>query len=658
MQRWSVMVVVAASLVVGALPAGSPAASRAPSACPAGSGAWRVGAAKADITPTQWPVAEAAYGIGRLAVGAAHPFYARAVAIQSCTNGQTIVLAAIDSQGYFAGYKEDPPSAVTAPTTGYGTAAIRQIVARDTGLPTADVLVASTHTHNSPDSVGVWGGGTVANNKAPYLERVRTQTVKAIEAAMAALRPARLSVGSADISTLQSTFTQVARDPADYPVDHTLRVLQATDANDCSPIATLVNASVHATAAGEIDGPKGDQSKGLIDPDWPGRVADALEQSLPGDGAVVVAGALGRVQPAFPAHTDPKSQDQSAEATAYGAVMERRVQTALADAQPVAPGPVQVVEAQLQEELAEPALVPLFADESGVSDPRTGKLALGGVMRSIIPPFAAGPALSADLQTFRVGGLLMAGVPGEPYPEVATELAKRVRSASTPFVFGLAEDQLGYTPPAFEYPVVAVEDGSDEGIFSINSHFGDDVITQHLSAAQALGFPTTGGYNGATAGPVQPPDQNATYPTPPSPPEPQEKPLALSCGGGPRDMGATVTSITPGGASATVSADGSHVQVAGVAQVSLPSTHRCVSRRALTIHLARHRGVRILSAAVLVPGHRAHVRFGRRLRAAISLGGLPPGRFRVQIVVRLLSHGHPRTLRITRTYHTCVPRRR
>ena len=162
MQRLMVLVVVAASVLVGAWPAGSPAAARAPSVCPAGAGAWRVGASKADITPTQWPVAEAAYGIGRLAVGAAHPFYARAIAIQSCTNGQTIVLAAIDSQGYFAGYKEDPPStSLTAPSTGYGTAAIRQIVAQDTGLPSADVLVASTHTHNSPDSVGVWGGGTV-----------------------------------------------------------------------------------------------------------------------------------------------------------------------------------------------------------------------------------------------------------------------------------------------------------------------------------------------------------------------------------------------------------------------------------------------------------------------------------------------------------------
>jgi len=642
MQRLMVLVVVAASVLVGSLPAGSPAAARAPSVCPAGSGAWRVGASKADITPTQWPVAEAAYGIGRLAVGAAHPFYARAIAIQSCTNGQTIVLAAIDSQGYFAGYKEDPPStSLMAPSTGYGTAAIRQIVAQDTGLPSADVLVASTHTHNSPDSVGVWGGGTVANNKAPYLARVKAQTVMAIEAAVGALRPARLSVGSADISTLQSTLPQVARDPAHYPVDHTLRVLQATDANDCSPIATLVNASVHATAAGEIDGPKGDQSKGLIDPDWPGRVAASLERALPGEGALVMAGALGRVQPAFPAHTDPKSVDQSAEATAYGAIMERRVQTALTDAQPVAPGPVGVVEAHLQEELAEPALVPLFADEAGVSDPRTGKLALGGLMRSIVAPFAAGPALTADLQTFRVGGLLMAGVPGEPYPEVATELAKRVRSGSSPFVFAMAEDQLGYTPPAFEYPVVAVQDGSDEGIFTINSHFGDDIIAQHLSAAQALSFPTTAGYNGATAGPVTPPDQNASYAAPSSPTEPPEKPLALPCGGAGRGgKGAAVTAIP------------------GVAAVRLPSSRRCVSRRTFTIHLTRHRGVRILSAAVLVPGRRLAVHSGGRLSTSIDLRGLPPGRFRVRIVIRLASRGHRRTLRITRNYRTCVAGRR
>ncbi|MCU1586927.1 MAG: hypothetical protein JWN31_420, partial [Frankiales bacterium] len=82
-----------------------------------------------------WPVGEAAYGIGRMAAGAAHPFYARVVAVRSCADGATAVFAALDSQGYFTAYKEDPAGAVIDPTMGYGTTAIRALASRATGVP-------------------------------------------------------------------------------------------------------------------------------------------------------------------------------------------------------------------------------------------------------------------------------------------------------------------------------------------------------------------------------------------------------------------------------------------------------------------------------------------------------------------------------------------
>jgi hypothetical protein len=176
----------------------------------------------------------------------------------------------------------------------------------------------------------------------------------------------------------------------------------------------------------------------------------------------------------------------------------------------------------LTEELAEPALAALFFDEAGTSQ-------LHGVMRSVVPPYTTGAAFAAEVQTFRIGNLMFAGAPGEAYPEVATELAKRVRAGAAPFVFGLADDQLGYTPPAFEYPVVALVDGGDEGFFTINSHFGDDIINRHLTAARQLGFTATGSYNGATAGPVNPPDQQNPPPQGQNPPEPHETSAPLDC---------------------------------------------------------------------------------------------------------------------------------
>jgi len=114
---------------------------------------------------------------------------------------------------------------------------------------------------------------------------------------------------------------------------------------------------------------------------------------------------------------------------------------------------------------------------------------------------------------------------------VATVPAARVHTQIPPFTVGLAEDQLGYTPPAFEYPVVALADGGDEGFFTLNAHHGDDIINTHLSNAAALGLPVTGGsYDGVTAGPVNPPGQNTPAPDPQNAPYPAT-PAPGACAG-------------------------------------------------------------------------------------------------------------------------------
>ncbi|MCU1600903.1 MAG: hypothetical protein JWO22_1612 [Frankiales bacterium] len=511
-----VRALVAALAFLPALAVLSPHAQAA-TRCPAGV-TFLAGAAKADITPRVWPVAEAAYSIGRLGRSAAHPFYARALALRSCSNGQTVVLTAIDSQGYFAAYKEDPLG-----SEGYGADGIRSAASRVTGVPASHLVISATHTHNSPDSVGVWGGGSQPNNGAPYLSVVKAGTVSAIRRAVAALRPAELLVGTADISSLQSTVGQVAADPTDYPVDNQLRVLQAVDATSCAPISTLVDASVHATVAGEIKDRAGHD---VIDPDWPGRVAGDLERLLPGEVPVVVPGAVGRTQPRFPKGQQPASKDQLVQIAAYGDILTRRVGTALASATPLAAGPVLAQQAFLQEEIEDPALVALFYDEQGVPGP-SGAPELGGLMRSVLPPYTTGNLVRAEAQLLRVGDVALATTPGEAYPQNATELRARITDRAT-FLIGTANDQVGYSPPAYEYPFVALADGGDEGVFTINPHLGADLVNSHLAAARAAGFTTTGQEPYLGTGPLVPPDQG-TPTDPPAKPEPAERPLRLSC---------------------------------------------------------------------------------------------------------------------------------
>jgi hypothetical protein len=86
---------------------------------------------------------------------------------------------------------------------------------------------------------------------------------------------------------------------------------------------------------------------------------------------------------------------------------------------------------------------------------------------------------------------------------------------------------------------------------------------------------------------------------------------------------------------------------------SLPA-HACLSRRRFLIRVHRPRGVRLVSAEVLVNGRRVAVRRGRRLTAPVDLRHLPRGRFAVTIKART-NTGH--TITASRHYLNCTPKR-
>ena len=102
---------------------------------------------------------------------------------------------------------------------------------------------------------------------------------------------------------------------------------------------------------------------------------------------------------------------------------------------------------------------------------------------------------------------------------------------------------------------------------------------------------------------------------------------------------------------ATTLPQGSSAAAASV--IALPSTRACVSRRAFSIRLRGARGERVVRAVVRVQG-RPPLTVTRRLSAAIVLKGLPKGRWTIRVDVTTTK----RTLKLTRAYRTCAPKRR
>ncbi|HMO35760.1 MAG TPA: hypothetical protein PKA06_06945, partial [Gemmatales bacterium] len=125
----------------------------------------QVGFAEKDITPEvgpdKPPVYIAGFGQNRIADGIQDPLFARAVVLSDGTS--KIALVSLDIVGFFY------PHAMR----------VRE------ALPGfAHVVVSSTHNHEGPDTMGLWGPNPFKNGIDPaYLKRVEEQSIAAVKEA-------------------------------------------------------------------------------------------------------------------------------------------------------------------------------------------------------------------------------------------------------------------------------------------------------------------------------------------------------------------------------------------------------------------------------------------------------------------------------------------
>ncbi len=136
---------------------------------------------------------------------------------------------------------------------------------------------------------------------------------------------------------------------------------------------------------------------------------------------------------------------------------------------------------------------------------------LGGykIERSTTPPWGYGDVFVSDVTTLRVGDIPFYAVPGEPYPSIKFTLDQQVK-APVQFIFGLANDQLGYVEEPPDYNGAFQCSTTDEWFFTISPVFGGDVARLERRNAKALGFGVSGSAL-AAYGPGQvPPSTNCT----------------------------------------------------------------------------------------------------------------------------------------------------
>ncbi|MEM9934750.1 MAG: neutral/alkaline non-lysosomal ceramidase N-terminal domain-containing protein [Bacteroidota bacterium] len=164
------------------------------------------------------------------------------------------------------------------------------------------VIVSSTHTHEGPDVIGMWGNGDYSSGvKSTYIDYLINQAARSVVEAVDKLRVAELRV--AHDLTGAAHLVEDSRPP--YVMDAGLMVLQAVDTATKATLGTLVEWSNH---------PETLWNENLhITSDFPHYVREALEQGVfhqdsliregLGGTAVYLTGSIGGLMttsPSFP----------------------------------------------------------------------------------------------------------------------------------------------------------------------------------------------------------------------------------------------------------------------------------------------------------------------------------------------------------------------
>jgi hypothetical protein len=395
------------------------------------------GFAEADITPAveTKPVYLAGFGNNRKATGIHDRLKARAVVLG---DGKTkLALVSVDLVGFFHG-------------------SVLNVRKQLSGFDY--VLVSSTHNHEGPDTLGLWGPTTPLPRSGidpDYMKFIEKQVAQAVRDADKNAKPATARLGSVKAPELLHD----GREP--YVKHDDLVVLEFSAAGG-QLLGVLVQWNNH---------PETLSSKNtLVSADYVGYTVDALRKKH-GCPVAYFTGTVGGLMTSL--HVPIKDEqgkelhDGTFEKTErYGLLLAERANEALAAAKPV-------------------QLTPLSVRSREIFLPMTNRVYKGAQLLGILDrpsflwtgdPYKAEPAgkddsdkpqcIRSEVAILKLGELEAVAIPGEIYPELVLDKVQDPVDPGADFpdapiepavykqlkgphrmIFGLANDEIGYILP-------------------------------------------------------------------------------------------------------------------------------------------------------------------------------------------------------------------
>ncbi|HXW93122.1 MAG TPA: hypothetical protein VEK33_21410 [Terriglobales bacterium] len=420
----------------------------------------RAGAAQSVITPgllREHVVYLAGFGHNRAATGVHDDLYARCLALGIAT--QTLVLCSADLIGLF-----------------YDDVLSMRRAFHEKAPAASFLVVASTHTHAGPDTLGLYGPKPLQTGiDGKYLDWVDQRIASTAADAVRAMQPALLELGRDDHPLLES-LQGVDRPPR--VKDPFLFVLRLVAPSSRRTIATMVNWSDHPEVLG--------RKNSLITSDYPHWVRNYMEMQFGGT-ALFFPGSIGKVSPLgeqvslLDPETGKIAEDGAwRKAELLGTEIGRLAERALKSATRINPDSLSirteiVFVPMHNRQFRAAAAAGVFAGRKlfytdGKLDPAKEERDLPGVGRV---EYATGHDIQTEVDyiQLRAGGTALAEIltiPGEIYPELVNGGVARYVGADYPealfepvlreqlqtryqFILGLGNDEIGYLIPKAEW---------------------------------------------------------------------------------------------------------------------------------------------------------------------------------------------------------------
>jgi Neutral/alkaline non-lysosomal ceramidase, N-terminal len=394
----------------------------------------------------------AGFGNKRLATGKHDDLWARTIVLEQ--GATRVAITSIDVIGYYS------------EATYYGlNHVLKQL---DLKLGIQDILLASTHSHEGPDTIGPWGAGALNDGKYPkYLRFLDKQIAKSVTQAASNTQPARLKLGVTDAKRnprLVGLQTRTGGRPPKF-FDEELRVMQFVGSGN-KTIATLINWNTHPESM--------EDKNTVLTSDFCHSIRETVEQALGGT-AVYINGAIGAAE--IIGDTNRKNDDRntfdgkSYDLPAIFHNTEKMFERSMGIGRDVGKAALEIL---AKGEWSKSAMLAIKkADLHGPMDNEAYQMAAKiGVFDTLTIPKDGSPIqFKTTIYALTIGDAQVITTPGELFPELYYGVAQNgrtdcpaadtgeprepaIRAAMTAkyrFMFGLCPDEFGYIVPRYDW---------------------------------------------------------------------------------------------------------------------------------------------------------------------------------------------------------------